>query len=128
METREPPRAGSIFSAAQPILIHPFSFMRLELTIGELVSKSVYKTLILALVLTMPLDRLGLGQERAFSRITYENFKCLCDKYDILAQDTYESTDYFRFKSIIEVLTQRKQDGCAFLEKTELQILAEWRR
>lgn len=76
----------------------------------------------------MPLDSFGLGPERSFSKITYADFKNICEKYGALERDTYENLDYFRKTSIPEILMQRRRDGCVFLEKTELQMLAEWRR
>lgn len=76
----------------------------------------------------MPLDGFGLGPERSSSKITYDNFIDVCSKFAVKDRETYENLDYFRLKSIPEILQQRRLEGCVFLEKTELQILAEWRR
>lgn len=76
----------------------------------------------------MPLSGFGLGLERSFSEITYSDFRDLCDNYRAADGNNYENLDYFRLSTIPETLQQRKQDGCPFMEKAELQILAEWRR
>lgn len=76
----------------------------------------------------MPLDSFGLGPERSISYITYDDFKSICDRYTTNERETLDHLDYFRRTSIPETLAQRKQDGCVFLEKTELMLLAEWRR
>ncbi|KAK0510870.1 hypothetical protein JMJ35_006422 [Cladonia borealis] len=76
----------------------------------------------------MPLDSFGLGPERSFGQITYLDFQHLCSNYGKANRDTFENLDYFRLSTVPEILQQRKQDGCPFMEKSELQILAEWRR
>lgn len=76
----------------------------------------------------MPLGGFGLGLERSFSEISYSDFRDLCDNYRAADGNNYENLDYFRLSTIPETLQQRKQDGCPFMEKAELQILAEWRR
>ena len=76
----------------------------------------------------MPLDSFGLGPERSFDQITYLDFQHLCSNYGKANRDTFENLDYFRLSTVPEILQQRKQDGCPFMEKSELQILAEWRR
>jgi len=78
--------------------------------------------------IAMPLDSFGLGPERSSTKITYDEFIDLCSKYGVQDRETYENLDYFRLKSIPEILQQRRLEGCPFLEKTELQILVEWRR
>ena len=78
----------------------------------------------------MPLDDYGLGPERAYGEITYEDFYEICRRYGptLPTNDSFENLEDLRLHTIPETIQQRKAAGCAFIEKVELQILGEYRR
>lgn len=90
-------------------VILSLSFTRCELTVGNLVSRPIDKTLILASVLAMPLDRFGLGAEQSMASLTVTYAK------------TWAS---FRLEASLR-FDPTKEDGCTCLEKTKLQNLAK---
>lgn len=78
----------------------------------------------------MVLDNYGLGPERSFHEISYEQFNNVLKLYTptLLTTDTYENFEDIRLHTLPETLRQRQAAGCPFLEKVELQILGEYRR
>lgn len=78
----------------------------------------------------MVLDSYGLGPERSFNEISYEQFHEVLKLYTptLLTTDIYENFEDIRLKTLPETLRQRQTAGCAFMEKVELQILGEYRR
>ncbi|KAL8798696.1 MAG: hypothetical protein Q9200_007718 [Gallowayella weberi] len=62
--------------------------------------------------------------------ITYEDFDVYLTNYDLNKKrlpDNFEGLQELRYKDIPEVIAQRKKDGEAFLEKSEVQSLVEWK-
>ncbi|KAL8728226.1 MAG: hypothetical protein Q9166_005529 [cf. Caloplaca sp. 2 TL-2023] len=62
--------------------------------------------------------------------ISYEDFKTYRSVYDLEKKklpEKFEGLQELRYKDVPEVVAQRKKDGEAFLEKTEVQSLVEWK-
>ncbi|KAL8658763.1 MAG: hypothetical protein Q9226_000788 [Calogaya cf. arnoldii] len=62
--------------------------------------------------------------------ISYDDFKTYRTVYDLEKKklpDKLEGLSELRYTDIPEVVAQRKKDGEAFLEKTEVQSLVEWK-
>ncbi|KAL8684084.1 MAG: hypothetical protein Q9224_006630, partial [Gallowayella concinna] len=62
--------------------------------------------------------------------ITYEDFETYLTGYDLNKKrlpDKFEGLQELRYKDVPEVVAQRKKDGEAFLEKSEVQSLVEWK-
>lgn len=63
-------------------------------------------------------------------KITYDDFKTQRTCYDLEKKklpEKLEGLQELRYTDVPEVVTQRKKDGEAFLEKTEVQSLVEWK-
>ncbi|KAL8850941.1 MAG: hypothetical protein Q9221_004141 [Calogaya cf. arnoldii] len=62
--------------------------------------------------------------------ISYDDFKIYRTVYDLEKKklpDKLEGLSELRYTDVPEVVAQRKKDGEAFLEKTEVQSLVEWK-
>ncbi|KAI4242007.1 MAG: hypothetical protein L6R40_004234 [Gallowayella cf. fulva] len=62
--------------------------------------------------------------------ISYEDFKTYRTCYDLEKKklpEKFEGLQELRYNDVPEVVAQRKKDGEAFLEKTEVQSLVEWK-
>ncbi|KAL8791232.1 MAG: hypothetical protein Q9213_000189 [Squamulea squamosa] len=62
--------------------------------------------------------------------ISYQDFETYRTVYDIDKKklpEKFEGLQELRYKDVPEVVAQRKKDGEAFLEKTEVQSLVEWK-
>ena len=60
-------------------------------------------------------------------KITYMDFQHHLCTYASLVPSQLQDLDDFRFTEIPNVLSQRRSDGSAFLEKTEVTSLVEWK-
>ena len=59
--------------------------------------------------------------------ITHESIKSLIQSYPSHIPPKLQELDHLRFEEIPDKLAQRKQDGEAFLEKSEVCTLVEWK-
>lgn len=62
--------------------------------------------------------------------ISYDDFKIYRTCYDLEKKklpEKLEGLQELRYTDVPEVVAQRKDDGEAFLEKTEVQSLVEWK-
>ncbi|KAL8641498.1 MAG: hypothetical protein Q9228_001708 [Teloschistes exilis] len=60
-------------------------------------------------------------------KISYHDFSTMLFSFAGRAPKKMEGLEELRYNEIPEVLAQRKKDGEAFLEKTEVQSLIEWK-
>ncbi|KAL9583139.1 MAG: hypothetical protein Q9212_002888 [Teloschistes hypoglaucus] len=60
-------------------------------------------------------------------KISYHDFKTMLGCFAEYAPKKIQGLEELRYNEIPEVLAQRKKDGEAFLEKTEVQSLIEWK-
>lgn len=61
------------------------------------------------------------------SQISIDTLYALILSYDSHVPDKIQELENLRSKTTPEILAQRKKDGSAFLEKTEVNGLVEWK-
>lgn len=59
--------------------------------------------------------------------ISYDDFKGYLGMYEHYLPAKIEGLDRLRLEEVPEVLEMRRKDGDAFLEKTEVTALVEWK-
>ena len=65
--------------------------------------------------------------ELTAERISYSDFQRQLSFYQDNIPDKVQGLEELRLRAIPEVLAQRREDGNAFLEKTEVTGLVEWK-
>ena len=65
--------------------------------------------------------------ELSAENISYSDFQGCLSFYQHHVPDKIQGLDELRFRVIPEVLARRREDGNAFLEKTEVTGLVEWK-
>lgn len=60
-------------------------------------------------------------------KISYADFEKYLGHYKDHAPKKIQGLEELRYNEIPEIVAKRKQDGEAFLEKTEVQSLADWK-
>lgn len=60
-------------------------------------------------------------------KISYHDFSTMLLSFAERAPKKMQGLEELRYNEIPKVLAQRKEDGEAFLEKTEVQSLIEWK-
>jgi hypothetical protein len=62
-----------------------------------------------------------------YREITADDIQLLSDFYKREDTSQHVGLNLLRYESIPEVVARRRADGDAFLEKTELAVLMEWK-
>ena len=65
--------------------------------------------------------------ELSAEKISYPEFQWRVRFYPDRVPDKIQSLEELRLNEVPEVLSQRKKEGNAFLEKTEVTSLVEWK-
>lgn len=60
-------------------------------------------------------------------KISYDEYKGHLGMYDHYLPAKIQALDHLRLEEVPEVLEMRRKDGDAFLEKTEVTALVEWK-
>lgn len=60
-------------------------------------------------------------------KINYDDFKGYLGMYEHYVPAKIEGLEQLRLEEVPEVLEMRRNDGGAFLEKTEVTALVEWK-
>ena len=74
-----------------------------------------------------PLDDYTMDLSRNANNITYDSIQSTSQRYEYHVPSKITALDRLRLRDIPEVLEQRKADGHAFLEKTKVVSLVEWK-
>ena len=60
-------------------------------------------------------------------KISYDDYKGYLGMYEHYLPAKIEGLDHLRLEDVPEILDMRRKDGDAFLEKTEVAALVEWK-
>lgn len=60
-------------------------------------------------------------------KLSYEDFKENLSKYETHVPSSIQGLEELRLREVPEVLEQRRKDGNALLEKTDVTGLVEWK-
>lgn len=69
----------------------------------------------------------SMKPEVSAPNITYAEFKAHLEAYQDYMPEKIQGLEEIRMREVPEVLAQRAKDGEAYLEKTEVMGLVEWK-